>query len=119
MFEFIKKFFKKKPKVKIDWSKKKKSTAYAFKNADAGIEYFERVMKRKAETPKEKEAILMEMAEEGKVISIHSSDLPLKEFIQDLSKKYGKTLYVGPKKKEEIDEQKLKGNESSEGESNV
>lgn len=62
-------------------------------------EFFERCMKREANTLEERLEILREMAEEGKIKRIMATDRTPDQVAKDLSKHYDNVLIIKPKKK--------------------
>jgi len=66
---------------------------------DVAKEFYERCMARNALTREEKTAILIELAEEGKMNSVMETSRTPDQVAKDMSKNFGKVLYLKPKKR--------------------
>jgi len=95
LFDKLKNLFQK--KSRFNWDKNKKTTAF-FMDVDTALEFYQRVYDRKATTPKEKDAILKELAEEGRMKSIIQTNRTKEQLLADYTKEYN-VLHV--KKKEQ------------------
>lgn len=67
-------------------------------------EFYRRCIERHAETEKEKTAILVELAKEGKMNSVMETKRTPDQVAADMAKNFGKVLYVkGKKRKKDAD----------------
>jgi len=66
---------------------------------DTALEFYERCLKQKAETLEEKTQILIDLAKEGKMKSVMSTDRSMDQVAKDMSKNFGNVLVVKGKKK--------------------
>jgi len=59
---------------------------------DVALEFWQRVIDKKAETQEEREHILLELVEEGHIKSVMSTNRSKEQIIRDAEKNYGRVL---------------------------
>jgi hypothetical protein len=78
---------------------------YMFRmDVDTALEFWERVMDRKAETLEERNAILIELVEEGRIKSVMATERTKEQIIEDAAKNYGRVLDLTKIKEDKSDD---------------
>ena len=57
-------------------------------SSDVAVEFWKRVVERKADTEKERVAILLELTEEGKMDAVSETQRNKEEYVEDLKKEF-------------------------------
>ena len=57
-------------------------------SSDVAVEFWKRVVERKADTEKERVAILLELTEEGKMDAVSETQRTKEEYVEDLKKEF-------------------------------
>ena len=73
-------------------------------DVDTALEFWQRVIDRKAETLEERNIILMELVEEGRIQSVMSTERTKEQIIQDAAKNYGRVLDLTKIKEDKSDD---------------
>jgi len=73
-------------------------------DVDTALEFWQRVIDRKAETLEERNTILMELVEEGRIQSVMSTERTKEQIIQDAAQHYGRVLDLTKIKEDKSDD---------------